>query len=152
KERPLPPMKNTTLGTIVRRIIQCIPSARGATYVVGDDRVVITTHAARLQDLGLPPDTKSHLVEQTFRDVPLKTALHRLGFTLVIDARAEKKAEAAITAKLRHVPVETAVELLADMAGLTAVDVCGVFYVTSKDNAARMKEQRARLKAAVDDS
>ena len=54
-------------------------------------------------------------------------------------SRVEEKASFKLSATLRNVPIDTAVKLLADMAGLTVVQFGNAYYVTSAENAARWK-------------
>jgi hypothetical protein len=61
---------------------------------------------------------------------------------VVLDARVEDKGALKVTALLRNVPVETAVEVLADMAGLAVVQRGNVLYVTSTENAAKLLKER----------
>ena len=52
-----------------------------------------------------------------------------------------EKARRPITATFAHVPVDSAVQLLADMAGLRMVVVDNVLYVTSPENAKDLQAQ-----------
>ena len=63
---------------------------------------------------------------------------------MVLDARTEKKVEVEVTARLRNVPAQTAVRLLADMAGLEAVWVNNVLYVTTPENAAKLEKSKQK--------
>ena len=58
---------------------------------------------------------------------------------LIVDARALKEAQTAVTLQLDDVPLETAVRLIAEMAGLKPVRVGNVLFVTTKANAAEMR-------------
>jgi hypothetical protein len=60
--------------------------------------------------------------------------------TIVLDGRAADKAK-AVTAALINVPLDTAVEILANMSGLQVVSRDRVLYVTTKDNADAMKKE-----------
>jgi hypothetical protein len=82
------------------------------------------------------------LINVNCKDQSLSEVLRGLaGVQTVVDARVAEKAKATVTAKLDQVPPATAVRILADMADLGAVNLDGVFYVTSKDNARAMKPQ-----------
>src|SRR5262249_29182322 len=91
--------------------------------------------------------------QEEFRKVPLTKALEEIGestgLNVVIDARAEKKADVEVTARLNNVPVEIAVRLLADMAGLDVGRIHNVLYVTTPENAARLDKAKGRWEKLV---
>lgn len=80
------------------------------------------------------------LVSVNCTNKPLADALAGLaGVQTVIDPRVDAKAKAAaVTLQVERVPPETAVRLLADLAGLAAVPLDRAIYITSKDNAKTM--------------
>jgi hypothetical protein len=93
-----------------------------------------------------------NLVQAEFDKRPLEEALKELAdateCNILFDPRAAEKAK-PVTATLVNVPLETAVELLADMDGLKVVLRDHVLYVTTKENAEVMqKELRERLAAS----
>jgi hypothetical protein len=59
---------------------------------------------------------------------------------VLVDPRVERKLRVRVTAHLTFAPVATALELLADMAGLAAVKKANVYYITSPANAERLKK------------
>jgi hypothetical protein len=61
------------------------------------------------------------------------------GVNLMIDPRVEKKTNLRVSARLFG-PVAWRLELLADMGGLAVVKKANVYYVTSPDNAERLKK------------
>jgi type II secretory pathway component HofQ len=91
------------------------------------------------------------LVAQQFRKVPLEKALDDLadlsGFNIVLDARAEEKGSTKVTARLTNVPIDTAVRVLADMAGLAVVRLDNVFYVTTPENAKKVAAEKPAARA-----
>ena len=141
---PIPAIK-TTVSTVVKRIVSRISGSSPAIYVVGSDTIEITTMAARLHELGLPEDTEyARLVKKRFRKKELGSALEEIGRgAVLIDIRVEPKTRTKVSASLWYVPEATALELLADMAGLAVVSRNGVFYVTSPTNADQMKKEFA---------
>ena len=58
---------------------------------------------------------------------------------VIVDTRAEKDAQATVTMQLEDVPLETAVRLLSEMAGLKPVRVGNVLFVTKKDIANELR-------------
>jgi len=77
---------------------------------------------------------------------PLKDTLQELsemsGVSIVIDPRVGDKAKTAVSITLANAMVDSAVELLVDMADLQAVQKDAIFYVTTKENANRLENQR----------
>jgi hypothetical protein len=70
------------------------------------------------------------------------------GVNIVLDARAGEKGKAAVTATVNNAAVDTVVRLLADMADLQAVMVDEIIYVTTKENAKALREEKARMMKA----
>jgi hypothetical protein len=161
EEQPvqLPRIESVPLSRVLNRLASQI---RGdiyhGTYRIRGDHVEITsTHTLweqRLEGLNerimLPP------VQAQFEKRALDEALEELcdwnGFNVVMDAgRAGDKAKATVTATFDNVPLDTAVRLLADMAGLKAVRLDNVFYVTTPANAdAIQEEQDKRVRTRIE--
>jgi RNA polymerase sigma factor (sigma-70 family) len=133
------------VATMLRKVLDRVPSESGATFLVRKDTIEITTAAAVRAELGVPKDRPLlPLVWEKFEKRPLRGALDRLadasGYSVVLDARVAGKAkDLEVTARLANVPVDTAVGLLADMAGLDVARLDNVFYVTTPENAARLR-------------
>ena len=49
-----------------------------------------------------------------------------------------------VTARLANVPVDTALRVLADMAGLKVVRMENVFYITSAENAEKLEKEKKK--------
>ena len=62
----------------------------------------------------------------------------------VVDSRVEAKVVTKVSARLTNVPVDTAVRILCDMAGLSVVRIDNVFYVTSAENAQKVANEKAK--------
>jgi hypothetical protein len=136
--RPLPKMKNVRFDRVLKKLLSRIPGE--ATFVVHDDVIEITTRQALLaQVYGNNPHRDLPLVYAEFEKKPLEDALKELAqqseFNILIDPRPAEKIKAGVTAKLKNVPLDSAVQLLADMADLKAVLQDNVLYVTTKENA-----------------
>lgn len=158
---PIPPM-NTSLDTVLKKILSRIAVPSRATYVIQRDGTIeITTGQwvwAEYYDLrrpeGLPPGAPEEpavvmvpmlppLVVAAFEEESLAQALRTLArqtrANVVLDLRAAKDAaKTPVTAELINVPLDDAVRLLADMTGLRSVYVGRVLYVTTPENAARL--------------
>ena len=147
---PIPPMKGVRAETVVRKILSRImtPPGKEAAYLVGRDVVEVTTAdfvMAQVWGQG-PPVALFPLVHPDFEKRPLVGALKELAEAgehniLLDEARAKEKAETAVTMQMFNVPLDTAVRLLADLAGLEPVSLDNVILVTSKENAAAVRAQ-----------
>ncbi len=152
--KEIPKMRNVPLATVMARILDRLPVEGGATWLVRDGTVEVTTARAVRAEFyrGRPEGPLPPLVSAVFEKVPLEDALKLLGeeneANIVLDARAAEKARAPVTARFTNVPLDTAALLLADMAGLKSVDVDGVIYVTSRENAKALREEQAKAQAA----
>jgi len=149
----IPPMK-TTLGTVLKKILVRVPAQSAAAFLIRKDYIEITTEAAVRKELNLPipklDDQKVNalpltpIVWEEFRDEPLDDALQQIAdamdATILLDPRVKEKTGTKIDATLRNVTLDAAVELLADMASLAVVKRGGAYYVTSPENAERLRK------------
>jgi hypothetical protein len=165
---PIPPMKGP-LEVVLRKILARVPVDSGATYLIHDDEIEITTGAAAREEVGVRPNPlegvglgglvlpnarpQLRLVWETFDDVTLAKALRQLadasGYNLVVDVRVADKAKTVVSARLANVPVDTAVRVLADMADLGVVRLDNLFYVTDRDNAARIRAEEEKRRPTI---
>lgn len=138
------PAKNATLGVILGDLLSQVANAT-LTYVVQGNQIVIIPSSR------LTPSEQGGVAlrESVHIDVderPLAEALKELaaaaGANIVLDARLKEKAKVAVSASLQHVPLETAVRLLAEMADLKAVALDNVIYVTTRENAEKWQKER----------
>ncbi len=146
---PLPSAKGLSLERTLQDLLARVPSDSGATYAIRDRYIEITTVQA------LSKEVRGHnngpllpLVNANIDRLLLSEALPLLaeqaGLNVVLDARAGEKAKAPVTARLRNAPLDTAVRLLADMAGLKSVQIDNVLYVTTPDNAKTLQEEQEK--------
>jgi hypothetical protein len=144
----LPKMIGVRLSTILSMLVAQVKG----TFLVHKDYVEVTTFARTRAELwstsGMNREgalAVAQMVTAEFDRQPLDEALRELadqsGINVVVDARAADKARTAVTATLTHVPLDTAVEVLADMADLKSLAIDNVIYVTSKANAKRMQKE-----------
>ena len=134
----LPEMKDVKVSQVLRRLLAKVPVAPSeAVYVIVGDTVVITTSAqAPYQWMH---QTINLDCEKADLASVLKKLAHETGTNLVIDARAAKAAQTLVSLQMQDVPLEMAVYLLADMAGLQPVRVGNMLYLTTKANVIRMR-------------
>jgi hypothetical protein len=148
-EKPISKAKNMRLDRILRRVLLRVPAPSGATFLVRPDCIEITTEAAAKQEIAgdrvgtLPP-----LVNQTFDKRALEVALRDVSdateVSIILDPRAGEKAKAPLTAKFTNTPVDTAVQVLADMAELKMVQLDNVLYVTTRENADKIRAEQEK--------
>jgi hypothetical protein len=141
---PLPGVKSS-LGTVLKRILARVPAKSGTTWMIRRDHIEITTGAAvRTEIMGkdytgpvLP------LICMTADKKPLDEVVAYLADqaerNVAIDPRVGDKAQAPITAYLVNKPLDSALFLVADMAGLAFVRIDNTFYITTTDRAVSMK-------------
>jgi hypothetical protein len=142
------PEMHRRLGTVLQKILGRV--SLSAMYIIRDDLIEITTQDAVRKEFcpdhptgPLPP-----LVSASFDKVPLKSAFKEMSHVgnIVIDGRMAKDAETPVTADLANVPLDTAVRMLADMAGLKVVALDNVLYVTDKENVRVLLEEQEKLR------
>ena len=150
KDAPLPQMQ-TKLGTVLHRVLTRVPHS--ATYFIRGDVIEITTmRAVRKEffaDRPTVPGPLPPLVSCELEKRPLELALKELNHygNVVLDPRAVKEAQMPVTADLANVPLDTAVRMFADMAGLKVVKLDNSLYVTDANNANVLMQDQAELKS-----
>jgi RNA polymerase sigma factor (sigma-70 family) len=136
-------------STVLKHLLAAIPAESpddAATYVIRRDHIEITTRKAVRDEFypGRTDPVLPPLAYASFKNEPLADALaelgHSTGGAVVLDPRTEE-AKAKVSADLPGVPLDTAVRVLADMAGLRLVRLDSVYYVTSKENARRLQDE-----------
>ncbi|HEY7310323.1 MAG TPA: hypothetical protein VH643_13245 [Gemmataceae bacterium] len=104
--------------------------------ILGDTVLVSTDDVAMLRQV-------RQRVSIDLDKIELSKALKRLaretGTNLVVDPRVGKDAQTAVTLQMEDVPLETAVRLMAEMVNLKPVRVGNTLFVTSKTNAAELR-------------
>jgi hypothetical protein len=148
-DRPLPKMTNVRLETVLRKILARVPASSGATYLLRADGIEITTGARLRQEVwGDYRGPYLPLANAAFEKRPLEEALKELAdaadFTVVLDAGVGDRARTPVSVRLTNVPLDTAVRLLANTAGLQSFLVDNALYVTTKENAAALEKQERR--------
>jgi hypothetical protein len=148
----------------LRRILDRIPTSSGTTFVVRGGVVEITTRRYASPSLWrraeeLPSDVEGQggkiFVPQTsvaFDKRELREALQEIadatGVNIVVDPRTKELGKAPVSVTLQNADVDTVLKLLADTADLQVVLVNDVFYVTTKENARALREEKGRMKSA----
>jgi len=103
---------------------------------VGDSILVTTEDMAMFRQM-------HQRISVDMTKVDLATALRQISrdtaANLILDSRAEKEAKAEVTLQLEDVPLETAVRLLSEMAGLKPIRVGNTLFVTKKETANELR-------------
>jgi hypothetical protein len=128
-------------GAPVRSVVSKMLRAHNLAHVLVGDTVYITTKEKAIErQLGQE-------ISVNIEATPLSDALKRLaretGANLVLDPGSTKAGQTALTLRLDEVPLETAVEVLADEAGLRVVRLSNVLYVTSEARAEKLRKPPA---------
>jgi hypothetical protein len=106
-------------------------------YAIVGETVVLTS-----EDMAMARQMKQRVsvdLERVQMAAALKQLARETSTNLLVDNRALKEAQTPVTLQLEDVPLETAVRLLAEMAGLKPVRVGNVLFVTTKANAAELR-------------
>jgi hypothetical protein len=141
----LPQMVGIKLSTVLRMLASQV----GGTILVHGDHVEITT-MQRPWPLGWQ-GVRQHAptVDADFANRPLSAALRELsddsGVSIILDGTFAEQGKTTITATFSGVPIDTAVDLLANMVGLKMVVRDRALYITSKEKAADMEAEKTKL-------
>ncbi len=137
------PVQATLKGVKVRDAVRHVFAGQRLTPVVVDGAVLVTGEDVAAQRQA------AQRVRVDVDEVPLEAALKRLArqtaANVVLDRRAAKEAATAkVSLQVEDVTLETAATLLAELAGMKAVRIDNVLFVTSRAQAKEIvAEQRA---------
>jgi hypothetical protein len=121
----------------VRTALRTILAPYGLTYAPLGDAIVVTTEDAamvRQMRQRISVDMSKVDLAGALRRITRETAVN-----LILDSRVDKEAKTEVTLQVEDVPLETAVRLLSEMAGLKPVRVGNTLFVTKKEIAAEMR-------------
>ena len=136
-DQPPTPVDLNAKDMKVRTVLRAILAQYGLSYApIGDTVVVTTEDVAMVRQMRQRVNVDLSKVELSRA---LKQLAHDTATNLIVDARADKDAQAQVTMQLEDVPLETAVRLLSEMAGLKPVRVGNVLFVTKKDIANELR-------------
>jgi hypothetical protein len=139
------------LAALLRRMLGKVVVASGASFLLRDGHVEVTTEEAIRLELKIPPPEKETdwkplpfiIIYMNLDGATLESACEKIaeraGCSVLIDPRVKEKASTAIKARLINIPLDAAVELVADMAGLAVARKANAYYLTTPENAARLK-------------
>lgn len=157
EEQPvtLPRLRSEPLGSVLRMLVSQVRGDQYAgTYQIRDGHIEVTTtyHMFMSQDrwavegrLHMPAvslEARGQAVDEALRELADHTAIN-----IVLDARVRDRARKTRACDLYDVPLDTALQLLADQADLGVAIMDNVLYVTERENAREMQaEYRKRMK------
>jgi hypothetical protein len=155
--KPQPALKQARLCTRLQALLDRIPLPSGVVYMIRADHIEITSKRFQNVEVWGEHYSGPHLplVSARFERRPLREALQELAnqaqFNLLLDERAAERTRRPVTATLLHVPLDTALTLLASMADLHVIQRDSVFYVTTRESAEAL-ERRFSLARPLFDS
>jgi hypothetical protein len=133
----LPKMPHVNLYTVLRLVLSGIKG----TYIVREGFVEILTPEAVRELIKTPVHVTAK--QQTLADV-LEDLSEQTGANIVLDLRAEEKAQTLVTATLQDISLQNAVNVLSNMADLKSVVFDNVILVTTAENAEEMRREYFR--------
>jgi hypothetical protein len=143
------PIRGIKLSAILRALLTQV----NGDYLVRGDHIEVTTLLRTRPSAWQERRQCAPVIDAEFSNRPLSAALQELsdesGISIVLDARMEETAKTSVTATLSGVPVDTAVELLANMVGLKMVIRDRALYVTEPGNAQQMEGEVKAVQAAA---
>lgn len=164
----LTPLRST-LSRVLQHVLNQIPVPSGATYMVREDCIEITTNQFKFAEVhtqreqfpprrnpktGVPTnplddeESKTISVAVVSLDLerqPLEEALRQIraqtSINVVVDPSLGEKAQVPVTATLLNAPLDSAMMVLAELTELDFVWLDNVFYVTTREKAEKLKEK-----------
>jgi hypothetical protein len=136
-DQPPSPVDVDLKDVKVRTALRSILSPYNLSFApIGDTDVITSDEMAMFRQMR--QRVSVDLDKTPFADA-LKQISRQTGANLILDTRVEKDGAAKVSLQMEDVPLETAVRLLAEMAGLKPVKVGNVLFVTGKANANEMR-------------
>jgi hypothetical protein len=142
KQVKLQVMKDVRLATMLRFLCDQV---NGAYIANADHLEIVPATRVRPADRPLLPLVYANFKQKELADV-LEELSDQTDHNIVLDNRLlEKYGKLPITANLRNLPVDTAVRVVAECAGLKIVVLDNLIFVTQAQTAKQMeKEKEAR--------
>jgi hypothetical protein len=120
-----------------KSVLRAILTPYQLSYAIIGDTVVVST-----DDMAMFKQMRQR-INLDFEKEEFASALKKLSretaTNLLVDTRVAKEAKTEVTMQLEDVPLETAVRLMSEMAGLKPVRVGNVLFITSEATATKMR-------------
>jgi len=133
------PVKAKLQNVKVKSALRNILNQHGLGYAIVGDTVVVTT-----EDMAVYRQLKQRVsldLDRVQVEKALKGLARETATNLLLDNRAQKDGQTAITLQVEDVPLETAVRLIGEAAGLKAVRLGNVVLVTTKAHATELRSE-----------
>jgi hypothetical protein len=126
-------------GAKARSALRAILSPNHLGYAVIGDSIIVTTedmalHRQFKQKVNL--DLNKVELEKALKDLSKETAVQ-----VLVDKKIAKDAATQISLQLEDIPLDTAVRLLCEQAGVKPVRMGNVLYITSPANAKELRTE-----------
>jgi hypothetical protein len=126
-------------GAKARSALRAILSPNHLGYAVIGDSIIVTTedmalHRQFKQNVNLDLDKVE--LEKALKDLSKETAVQ-----VLVDKKIAKDAATQVSLQLDDVPLDTAVRLLCEQAGVKPVRMGNVLYITSPANAKELRTE-----------
>jgi type II secretory pathway component HofQ len=142
---PITLKSNGKLSVALRKLL----GSRQLAYLIFEDSILITS-----SELATTRQMKQR-VYLDVDEVPLSKALRDLArnhaFNLVIDPKIVKDAHKPVSLTLDGTSLETSVRLLAELAGLKAVRMDNVLFITNEERANKIRKEDKDMQPNADD-
>ncbi len=141
-------------GVTLRTVLQMLLDQFGGIYIVHPEYIEITAPEFVRPESWVTGDrTRVPRVHVDFKEVPVDDALRELaietGIAVILDRRGIDTSDRPhITALFDSVCLDTAVEIVANQAGLKAVALDRTLYVTKEENANKLWAQQEQRRVA----
>jgi hypothetical protein len=132
----LPLLTNVRLRTVLRAILLQVDG----DFYTRDDVLIIVPRARIASGVVLRQPVDVAFERRLLSDA-LKELSDMTGVSVILDAQKQQDPTLQVTADFRNVPLESAVRVLADMAGMKSITLENMIYVTAPDNADNMKKE-----------
>lgn len=149
EEQPvqLPKMMGVSLSAVLRMLAaQCRGDDATGTFLVHHDHIEITsTKHANPREWAGKDRALAPVVDGAFERQPLDEALEDLagqtGISILVGGETGGRHRKLVTAHLQGVPLDTAVRVLADMAGLKVAVLDNALYVAPAESCRAVQEE-----------
>jgi len=121
----------------VKSVLRSVLSPYNLSFVILGDTLLVSSDAVAMHRQMRQRVTVG--VDKTELSAALKQLSKDTACNIMIDTRAAKEAKNAVSLEAEDIPLETAVRLLCEMAGLKPVRVGNVLFVTTKEIANELR-------------
>jgi hypothetical protein len=132
------PINLKLTGVKTKTALRSVVGQYNLGYAIVGDTILVTS-----EELAIQKQLKQR-VNVDLDKVPAADAFNKLGketgTNLLIDSRVAKEAQTAVTLQVEDVPLDTAVKLVSQMAGLKTVRIGNVLFITNKATADEMRQ------------